>query len=275
MEKFVISRKSHTYNEDFYILKDNFCLVGDGATSLVPTEYKPTFGNVFVKFIKKKLLKVKKVDDDILSWISKAFAFQYNLSEKELSNPSYLPTCGLVYCNFSSDLKHYEFAYIGDVHLVLKLKNGEYKVYQQQELVSLDNKAIEAMKQYSKSHSVSFLDARKSLNDVLIENRNLANKENGYPVYSPSKTGSFKFSYGIIEKEEVSSIYMFTDGFAQAFDTLNIFSSLEMCLDSIHSKEDAQKVILEIKNRSYKDKDCNKYPRFKTIDDITFLMVKF
>ena len=68
---------------------------------------------------------------------------------------------------------------------------------------------------------------------------------------------------------------MFTDGFAQAFDTLNIFSSLEMCLDSIHSKEDAQKVILEIKNRSYKDKDCNKYPRFKTIDDITFLMVKF
>ena len=75
------TRKSHFYNEDRYIVGDNYCMVLDGATSLVSSGIKPTEGSWFVSRIKGNL--PKKCDDVIekLEYISKKTCHTANLTK--------------------------------------------------------------------------------------------------------------------------------------------------------------------------------------------------
>ena len=99
----------------------------------------------------------------------------------------------------------------------------------------------------------------------------MMNKVEGYNVFAPYDNPNFNFLSASVEKKDVKYVYLFSDGFASAFDCFGIYNSFEtMFKDEI----DLKLIIDKIVNVAKSDPDYNLYPRFKLIDDITAIKIK-
>ncbi len=262
------TRKSHYYNEDRFFIGDDYVLVMDGATGLVPSSLLPSTGAHFVNYIKRHLPKKYIHLKDALKKISIKYYEQYFLNNADMS---ILPSVGMVVVNI--DDNRINLDYIGDSQIVIENKEHQFKNYQQQELVKLDDISLNVMKEYALKNNVSFKKARQNNNDILIKHRLKANKKEGYAIYTCSRDGVFNFSHESIEKKDISSISLLTDGFEDIWSTFNIYKSMDETISKINSKDDLDILFNEIKEKAYSDIDFNKYNRFKVIDDITIVKI--
>ena len=244
-----VTRKSRRYNEDRFLEFKSCFMVMDGATSLAPTKFKPSGGSFLVSYLKNNL---PKGNDSIIEKL-------YTLS-KELSKYT---------DEKSEDIVNIHT--IGDCEVVVITNNGKIIRYVQPELIKLDSLAIKEMIDISKEKSISIKDARKYVNDMLIKHRKMMNKVDGYNVFAPYDNPNFNFLSASVERKDVKYIYLFSDGFASAFDCFGIYNSFEtMFKDEI----DLKLIIDKIVNVAKSDPDYNLYPRFKLIDDITAIKIK-
>lgn len=259
------NRRSRYYDEDRTIIGDNYAMVCDGATSLVKTNIKPTEASWFVSLIKKKLPKRSNNIIEDLASISK-----YAYSEYEYKDLKYLPSCGIAAVSFNNDL--ITINTIGDCEAIIKFKNGKIERMLIEALPKLDMMVINEMKRISNDKKIPLLDTYNEVKPMLLENRMLMNKENGYPVFTISDNPDFKYNNKSYNKNDIDEIYIFTDGFAQAYEFFNIYSSYdEMFKKSLNLQEEIDKIV----NVAFSDKSCDKFPRFKTIDDIAVIKIKF
>ena len=121
----------------------------------------------------------------------------------------------------------------------------------------------------SRKEGISIKEAKKKVSNLIVENRNKLNKDNGYNVFSLYKDGyDFKLSKKEINLDNVSYIALASDGFIQAYDTFKIYDNILDLFDN-----DLLQTYLKMKYLAYKDKDLNIYPRFKLIDDTTAIKI--
>ena len=259
-----VTRKSRRYNEDRFLEFKSCFMVMDGATSLAPTKFKPSGGSFLVRYLKNNL---PKGNDSI---IEKLYTLSKELSKyTDEKSEEYLPSAGLAWCEIKEDIVNIHT--IGDCEVVVITNNGKIIRYVQPELIKLDSLAIKEMIDISKEKSISIKDARKYVNDMLIEHRKMMNKVEGYNVFAPYDNPNFNFLSASVEKKDVKYVYLFSDGFASAFDCFGIYNSFEtMFKDEI----DLKLIIDKIVNVAKSDPDYNLYPRFKLIDDITAIKIK-
>ncbi len=262
MEISKITRKAKYYNEDRYVIFNNCYMVIDGATSLLPSSFKPTSGSYFVSYIKAKLPKLDGTIIERLNNISTSFSKLIENNKEE-----YLPSAGISFVEINDNT--IDIYSIGDCEVVVCLKDNTIKRYVQDELIKLDNKAIEEMIKISKEENISIKQARQNINPTLIKHRKLMNKDNGYNVFAPYKNPNLKFSFNSLKKEDVKYIYLFSDGFASICDTYHKYTYEQLFTQNI----DLKKIIDEIVTISKDDPLYNKYPRFKLIDDITAIKI--
>ena len=190
------------------------------------------------------------------------------LNNTDEKSEEYLPSAGLAWCEIKEDIVNIHT--IGDCEVVVITNNGKIIRYVQPELIKLDSLAIKEMIDISKEKSISIKDARKYVNDMLIKHRKMMNKVEGYNVFAPYDNPNFNFLSASVEKN-VKYVYLFSDGFASAFDCFGIYNSFEtMFKDEI----DLKLIIDKIVNVAKSDPDYNLYPRFKLIDDITAIKIK-
>lgn len=261
------TRKSHRYNEDRFVIGKNYVLILDGATSLYKTDDRPTSGSWFANFIKSHL---KPYEEDIIASLNRIsqLAFEERVSSLNAKNISYLPTAGIAAAVFKD--KEIHLYHIGDCGIAVFCKNSTSHLFVQPALKALDQRVIEDMKRISLEKNISVLETRSFVNDSLIRNRCLANEKDGYSVFSISPSPDFAFSHEVISLDNVKSINLFTDGFSSSWEILDIYPTYKEAFD-----HPIEYTIEKIRDISYKDRYCNKYPRFKTIDDITAIVVNF
>ena len=270
-----IIRKSHFYNEDRFVLGDNFYMVIDGATALQKTNlFKPTEASWFVSFVKQKLKGKKRGVYQKLSEISRQAFYKFNdiLSKNSFSLDDllYCPSAGISFAEINND--KVDIYTIGDCEAVIKLKSGKIIRLIQPQLPELDKIALEKIIELKNEKRFKMKDAIRECSDILLENRKLMNTPDGYSVYAPSLTGEFNFLKETFNLSEIEEIYLYTDGIAQAFDELKIYSNCEeMFSKSLDIKKEVDKIV----KRANLDKECEKYPRFKVIDDITIIKMTF
>lgn len=259
-----VTRKSRRYNEDRFLEFKSCFMVMDGATSLSPTKFKPSGGSFLVSYLKNNL---PKGNDSI---IEKLYTLSKELSKyTDEKSEEYLPSAGLAWCEIKEDIVNIHT--IGDCEVVVITNNGKIIRYVQPELIKLDSLAIKEMIDISKEKSISIKDARKYVNDMLIKHRKMMNKVEGYNVFAPYDNPNFNFLSASVEKKDVKYVYLFSDGFASAFDCFGIYNSFEtMFKDEIDLKLIIDKIVSVAKS----DPDYNLYPRFKLIDDITAIKIK-
>ena len=270
-----LTRKSHFFNEDRFVVGDNFFMVIDGATSLMKTDlFNPTEGSWFVSFIKRRLSAKSKHVFEKLSNISKqAYAEFCAVLDKNGLNPQdllYYPSAGLALAEIVED--KVVINTIGDCEAVVKFKDGKTVRLVQKELLKLDAYALERMVKLKEQKGLTMKQAFTECKDVLVANRRLMNKPDGYNVFTVSKTGKFEFLTKSFELKDIDEIYLYTDGFAQTFEEFKIYGSYEQTFSkSLDIKSEVEKIV----KTAFSDKDCEKYPRFKIIDDIAIIKMQF
>ena len=159
---------------------------------------------------------------------------------------------------------------MGDCEVIYKLKNGTVFRFKKTELDKLDEKAIEILKKTAKEKNISVKESLPFIKDVLRKHRAMKNTPSGYEVFEPQKNPSFSLYKKRLKASEVESFFVCSDGFAQCFTTLKIFSSCEELFKTDMTVKD---ICRKIQKVSFEDKELNKYPRFKITDDITVIKV--
>lgn len=255
------TRKSHVWNEDRFVVGKNFLMVIDGATPLIK---EGTFNSAcwLVNFLKKNLTNFNGNVLEKLEELSKIGLEEIPLKEK---SSDYLPSASMSFIEFN---KNKALVYLlGDCEVVLRYKDGQVVRYYNDSLNHLDTISLNELKQHALEKQLPIAKCRPYIVDTLIKHRRLINKEGGYHAYTLglNKVEADVFQLNL---DNVLEIYLYSDGFSQSFQHLNIYNSVEELFNhSIDLDEEIEKIVL----RAFGDKDCNKYPRFKVIDDITII----
>ncbi len=261
-----LTRKSHQYNEDRFLIQKDFIMVMDGATSLIKSNLRPTSGSYLVNKVKNDLPKLKGDIETRLNIIAKDVYKTLELNNE--MNSRILPSAGLSWVEFYQN--EVVIHTIGDCEACVVTKDNKVIRIVISDLIELDNMAINELIEVSHKENISIKEARSKINDTLIKNRLLMNKENGYSIFAPSSSPNFKYSTNIFNKKEIKEIYLYSDGFADAFTTYKLYTSPEeLFTKSVNIKN----IVKEIVEKSKEDKSYNKYPRFKLIDDITIVKI--
>lgn len=259
------TRKSHVWNEDRFVVGKNFFMVIDGATPLIK---EGSFNTAcwLVDFLKKHLVSYH---GDVLSKLKELSKKGYD--EIPLSNKSsdYLPTASMSYVEINDNLL--KISLLGDCEVVLRKKDHTVERYYTTELNRLDTIALNEMIKYSKEKDIPLVECRPLISDTLIKHRRMINKVDGYRAYTLGINTLIEPTIFEVELNEVSEIYLYSDGFSQSFQNLKVYDSyIELFDKSIDLEEEISKITA----RAFSDKSCDQYPRFKVIDDITIIKVE-
>ena len=258
------TRKSHSWNEDRFIIGDNYFIVIDGATPLIKNS-ELNLACFMVKYIKNN---INKYDGSIATRLENLSRDIYQSLNINSTDPAFLPSASIAYLEIKDDFYH--IGIIGDCEVTLKKNNGEIIRCYDDSLPKLDNIALSKMKEIALSKNVNISVARKDIQDLLIKHRRMQNTSDGYRAYSVMPNYKLEELTFDIAKNDIEEIYLYSDGFADAFTHLGIYEShLKMFEKSL----DIDKEINRIKEVSFNDKNCNKHLRFKLIDDITVIQI--
>jgi len=259
-------KRAHRYNEDRIIIGADYCMVLDGATPLYKNIHKPTDAAYFVQQIKTNL---KPSEKDIKAKLKEISVKLYDTFLQDGNEEGNMPSCGIAYAEVSGDSVAVNT--IGDCEAAVRLQNGDVVRILQSELPALDNKALTVIKETAKTKNIDVKEAVSICSDILIANRSLINKPQGYAAFTPSPYPDFCCRTEIFKINEVEELYLYSDGITQAFDELRICTFDELFSRSV----DLQAIIRRITQRALSDKNYNSYPRFKLLDDISIIKIKF
>lgn len=259
------TRKSHYWNEDRYIISDDFLMVIDGATPLIKSN---NFNEAcwMVNYIKKNINRYKGKVLDRLYQISKD---AYKALPVKIKEEDYLPSASLSYIEW--DDEYYYANTLGDCEVTFITNDDIVVRCYTDELSILDNIVIEKMKDLKNEKNIHLVHTRPYVNEILIKHRKLINKIDGYSAFALMEEPIIKLNTLKIKKEEVKEIYIYSDGFSQSFEHLNIYQNHEQMFKK---SLDLDEEIKKIENVSFSDPYCDKYPRLKKIDDITVIKVE-
>lgn len=260
------TRKSHQWNEDRFINGPNFSIVLDGATPL-KSGGQLNEARWLVNYIKKNILYY---DGDVKSKLISVCKDAYRDFPSVIKEDDYLPSASACWAEWTP--KIINIGILGDCEVTAVKKDGNILRYADDKLKNLDYLALKKMAVASREHNTTFLEARKFINDTLIKHRKLANKPDGYTAIVLSQNIELCERSYTLTKDEISTLYLYSDGFSQAFENLKIYRTHSEMFKQIKSID---KEIEKIVKVSLEDPDCELFPRFKKIDDITATKIDF
>lgn len=258
------TRKSHFWNEDRFVYGKNYVMVIDGATPLLKSN---NFNEAcwMVNYLKKNLDKCEGSIKERLIILSKEAC---EIMPVKIKEEDYLPSASISWVEW--DDKYFYASVLGDCEVTFITCDGEVIRFYGDELGHFDNLAIDEMIKISKEKNIHVSCAKTYIADTLIKHRKMVNKSNGYSAFTLSDKPIINEKTLKLEKNKIKEIYLYSDGFAQSFEHLKIYNShQEMFSKSLDLDVEISKIV----KTSFDDPYCDKYPRFKKIDDITVMKI--
>lgn len=208
------------YNEDAILATSRFACVVDGATDVYLEDHPQLRGIVhkYVCELVNCLNTIDKTEKTIKEVVKKALEDVYCVFEKQYSFSSYmeyeLPTFSIACVKENND--EYEYLVLGDCFLLFS-ENKSVKL--------IEDTRIRFFSEYNRDELKRLkLDPRhdKKSVDIYKNTRKKANSPFGYPIGSVRGTGIDKALCGKISKDEVNGIMIFSDGFIDFFNRVDI-----------------------------------------------------
>lgn len=279
MSKFqweIINESIKKVNEDITYADENMAWVLDGATGL--TDKKLTsfesdarwFVNEWDKYLKDNLNdKCKTIRDIVLEGIviiRDRFYKECGLNYiEEIKRPS----ASISIVRKNEDI--IEYFMLGDCTLLIKDIDNNVAKIKDTSLEKFDNRAISEMLKVRDENNISWVEARKIINPILIENRLLKNTQDGYWILEFNEEAVNHCIEGKFLDKEIKNLALMSDGFAAIVDTYKHFNEAELIERLIDlGAENTYELIREIEEE---DKDILKYPRLKKGDDSSIVFL--
>lgn len=261
-------------NEDAYGITDTAIFVLDGATGLSKKEYMHPQSDAFwlVKEIQTALLNHWDPCDSpitILKETQKQLSLRYHqVADQQISSAEMPSACIAMFYEHQDEI---HFFGMGDCYGIIELTNGETKIFSDPVLEKLDHAALEQMKKVSNEKQIPFLEARKYIQQQLLDNRMMRNKPNGYHALDLEWSNFEEIPIHRWKKKDVKRLLCASDGFYEIMH-YNIIQDPKELLDhlSTHSEE----LIQQLFHAQEADAQAILCPRFKLRDDCTFVYVE-
>lgn len=212
-------------------------------------------------YLKKNISRYK---GDIEDRLTKLLRDAYGDLPLKIKDEDYLPSASACWVQLDGDKA--KICVLGDCEVTAITCSGEIVRYFDGALNVLDRRACNEMTELAKQKNLRIRDARKLIQETLIRHRKLANKPDGYAALTLSPNAEIKGKRFETELKNIKTLYLYSDGFSQAFENLKIYPSHE---EMFRQMQDVDEEIKKIVKASYADAECERFPRFKVIDDIT------
>lgn len=260
------TRKSHYWNEDRFIIGKNYAVVIDGAT---PLKKSPSFNQSrwMVDYIKRHFNRYQGGVKYRLTRLCEDIYFKLSPNTYDADCLPSASACWIEFVN-----SKLEIGILGDCEVTAICKDGNIRRFYDDKLENLDKTALDEMVKIAKENNIHVNAARQYIDDILIKHRKLANQPQGYPALLPSPRTEINEKKFIIEIDDLKTVYLYSDGFSQAFNNLKIYPTHAEMFKQITDIDEEIKKITDV---SFGDVNCDLYPRFKKIDDITVVKVDF
>lgn len=260
--------------EDRMGLGENYLFVIDGASGL--TDLRVTDQGSDAAWLAESLrlaLERRLPHSDqalpcLLRDIAAQLKAQYDAAwqARGIASPVDYPTAGLAILRLREG--SLEYLGLGDCDVVVQRRDGQFDVRSEDRLSALDRDALAKMAAFSRDTGCTMLEARSALNNLLIHNRQLCNHPEGYWIFDPTGLGLSHARQDRWPVEQIRSVSLLTDGFAQLVQPFGLAADLTQ----LHRQmEDQGLALLSQKLFTYQERDpyCTHYPRFKLRDDTT------
>lgn len=280
--------KKRLVNEDIVVAGNNYAILMDGATGLGKNRFVGDntlvewYVSQVAKSVENQILKDKDFNLDlqeivkstVLEVKAKIKIYENEIGEvlKKYEEPS---ACLAIIRELKDD--YTEIFILGDISIYIKKLNGDTCQIanpSKDVLNSLDNTVYNKMKEIAKQNNLDVIDTRefKEVKELLEKNRSCKNNINSKTPYWIMGTDLTAVNNAVnikIKTSDIDKIIMCSDGF-----NLNILNiQVSEIFEIVNSEEDVKILAQNIRQLEEEDSKCNKYPRFKKSDDLSFLMI--
>lgn len=268
------SHPCRVINEDICCLKDSYAWVIDGASGLTSTKITDAesdakwFAEEWDKYLKENIMEDKSIqqifEDGIAKIRNKYFCFDGAKDAAKIGQPS----ASIIVVRHRD--KYLEYFSLGDCTLLYESSNGEAAKVWDDSVSLLDSKVINKMDSIHKEQNIPVVDARAYVQEMLQSHRLMKNTDAGYWILGMEESAIRHGLYKKLNMEDIKKVCLFSDGFAQYYDTLHLSKDYKGFIDKV-SKSNLDKLYEELWEAQEADKECNRFPRLKVRDDVSIV----
>lgn len=268
IESISIAGSASQENQDYVSSFSNGAILLDGASPLKKDSEYPTH-----KFVQDFVDTFIKFEDDGHDSIEDALKSTLNhlKATSGLSDLSKSPSASAVIVRINNNTL--ECIQIGDCKVFIY--GSEFKlptaVFPPSRIEFLDEIALNAQSAYL-DLGFNTIEARESINSLLLNHRQLMNKDNGYASLTLASYNSKHISYKSIELDAKLKykVLLASDGFYSGFEKYSPNSIVQV----FNEKTTLLTAAREYRAIEDNDKELVQYPRFKLHDDSTALLLE-
>ena len=261
----MLSKAGGSVNEDAVGAGENYLFVIDGATALTASSQANSaawLARETAAALHRQLSDVSKTIPEIMRNIVR------ELCTKWEADPADGPSAGIAIFRLNGD--KIEYFGLGDCSVSVKFKNGGFETREEENLARLDRIALDKMCALRAQTGCSAKEARSAINETLIEHRELKNTPRGYWCLDLTGEGIAHARLAFFAAEEVKSLFLCSDGFAQ----LCGFQAVESlpALHDLSEREGLETLFQKLYELQEQDVELLVLPRFKLRDDTSAVL---
>ncbi len=256
-----------------YFISQILVFLIDGATGLSNNEVmSKDDAHWFSNRLKEEIVKRLKMDSivEIVKESIWSIQNEYKLDVHTLAKQDMPSGCISLFRERNAQVEYFG---LGDCVGFIEWMDGTVETLFDDRIEKMDNEVISKMKELSIQYNIPFLQTRKYVNSILLENRNARNRKDGFYALDLTMDGFKGAIYKSWPSETIKRVACMSDGLYQITSFFPKWSTKEV-LNSM--QEDIDNLFTTLYTEQERDADCIRVPRLKIRDDTTgvFALVK-
>lgn len=255
------------YNEDLYVIHDDYVLLMDGATDLKGNDKYNAYW--FVHEI-AKLIDVSIKDTSIS--LKQVMYQVIDTLHKEHKDVTSNASASIILIRKNNSVL--ECLSLGDCYGFIKMKDSSIVLYDDA-VAKLDDIVLDIAKDICINENVTLKETRQyhQIKNQKLIHRELKNTDEGYYILDASGVGIQHSSYYEIELDMIEHILLMSDGFSNIVSVFHLYKDFDDVIKAIQDKG-LNNIINALLQTQERDTSFMKYPRLKHSDDATVVYIK-
>lgn len=274
--KFSCSAIGNQVNEDYVAVGSTYAVLLDGSSGITGTRVLPHHSGSdaqwFSHFAGDRICDYLDVSCGIVDSIrlavddSRVYIGEHGVTDNE----ELFPSSTLVVVSVSGEL--IDIVSLGDSPVFIGLKDGSLVTMSDARIAELDQAAVDAMVDCSRGRAMTGVQKRAAVNDILLANRQLKNRPEGYWILDPTGVALEHLNVRRFSVKDIDYVCAMSDGLERAFDLFGLADPAAFLATA--TRESFGKLIVRLRAEENLDPDFDHYPRLKLHDDASYFMLR-
>ena len=156
--------------------------------------------------------------------------------------------------------------------LLIGFKDGSLATMSDARIAELGQASVNAMVDRSRCSAMMGVQKRATLNDILIANRQLKNKLDGYWILDPSGVALGRLNVMQFSVKDIDCVCAMPDGLERAFDLFGLADPAAFLVKA--TRQSFDELLVHLRAEENLDPDFDRYPRLKPHDDASYFMLR-